>query len=197
MEPNISEIASEMEPEMTLPSEMTLEEVIAIVEILDRHEIEFYLDGGWCVDALLGKQIRPRANLHIAIQHKDSSDIREFLEEHGYSEIEREDTTKFDFSLRDDRSHQIDIYTYVFDAEGNHLYGIPYPFKAFSGSGSIDGHPVKCLSPEWIVLSHSYEFDEDDYHDVKAICQHFNIEMTLKHQEFERNLLENASPPAS
>ena len=52
--------------------EMTLHDVIEIVQLFDRHQIEFYVDGGWGVDALLGKQTRPHADLDIAIQHKDS-----------------------------------------------------------------------------------------------------------------------------
>jgi lincosamide nucleotidyltransferase A/C/D/E len=56
--------------------EMTLHDVIEIVQLFvgvaspfeNRHQIEFYVDGGWGVDALLGKQTRPHADLDIAIQ---------------------------------------------------------------------------------------------------------------------------------
>jgi lincosamide nucleotidyltransferase A/C/D/E len=175
--------------------EMTLHDVIEIVQLLDRHHIEFYVDGGWGVDALLGKQTRPHADLDIAIQHKDSPQVRILLKARGYSDVHRADRSDFNFVLGDDRGHQIDIHTYTFDASGNHMYGIPYPLESLTGTGSVDGYAVKCISPEWVVKFHTaYEFDEDDYHDVKAICQHFKIEMPSEYEAFERDLLNLKSP---
>jgi lincosamide nucleotidyltransferase A/C/D/E len=207
--------------------EMKLHDVIEIVQLFDQHHIEFYVDGGWGVDALLGKQTRPHADLDIAIQHKDSPQVRALLEARGYSDVHRADSSDFNFvlgrssrssdcirsinrgkSLNDEaqtsqnrfqhgtlprfieRIHQIDIHTYTFDAAGNHIYGIPYPLESLSGNGSMDGHPVKCISPEWVVKFHTaYQFDEDDYRDVKAICQHFDIKMPLEYEEFEHDFL--------
>lgn len=171
--------------------EMKLHDVIEIVQLFDRHHIEFYVDGGWGVDALLGKQTRPHADLDIAIQHKDSPQVRALLEVQGYSDVHRADSSDFNFVLGDRQGHQIDIHTYTFDAAGNHIYGVAYPLESLTGNGSVDGHPVKCISPEWVVKFHTaYQFDEDDYRDVKAICQHFNIKMPLEYEEFERNLLQ-------
>ena len=172
-------------------SEMTLHDVIEIVQLFNQYEIEFYVDGGWGVDALLKKQTRPHADLDIAIPHKDSPQVCALLKARGYSDVHRADSSDFNFVLGDRQGHQIDIHTYTFDAAGNHIYGIPYPLESLSGDGSMDGHPVKCISPEWVVKFHTaYQFDEDDYRDVKAICQHFNIKMPLEYEDFERDLLQ-------
>lgn len=171
--------------------EMILHDITEIVQLFNQHGIEFYVDGGWGVDALLGEQTRPHADLDIAIQHKDLPQVRALLEARGYSDVHRADSSDFNFVLDDYQGHQIDIHTYTFDAAGNHIYGIPYPLESLSGKGSVDGHPVKCISPEWVVKFHTaYEFDEDDYRDVKAICQHFNIKMPLEYEEFQRVLLQ-------
>ncbi|NJR51122.1 MAG: aminoglycoside nucleotidyltransferase [Leptolyngbyaceae cyanobacterium CSU_1_3] len=171
--------------------EMTLRNVIEIVQLLNQHRIEFYVDGGWGVDALLERQTRSHADLDIAIQHKDAQQVRTLLEARGYSDAHRADSSDFNFVLSDHQGHQIDIHTYTFDAADNHIYGIPYPLESLSGNGSVDGNPVKCISPEWVVKFHiAYQFDEDDYRDVKAICQHFNIEMPLEYEEFERVFLQ-------
>lgn len=170
--------------------EMKLHDVIEIVLLFDQHHIEFYVDGGWGVDALLGKQTRPHADLDIAIQHKDSPKVRALLEARGFSDVHCADSSDFNFVLGDHQSHQIDIHTYTFDAAGNHIYGILFPLESLSGNGSLDRHPVKCISPEWVVKFHTaYQFDEDDYRDVKAICQHFDIKMPLEYEEFERDFL--------
>jgi lincosamide nucleotidyltransferase A/C/D/E len=171
--------------------EMTAHNVIEIVQLLDRYCIGVYVDGGWGVDALLGKQTRTHADLDLAIEHKDSPQIRALLEARGYSNVYRDNSSDFNFVLGDDRGHQIDLHTYTFDAAGNHIYGIPYPLESLTGTGSVNGYIVKCISPEWVVKFHTgYQFDEDDYHDVKAICQYFKIEMPLEYQEFERALLQ-------
>jgi hypothetical protein len=38
--------------------EMTAQDVIAFVQLLNQHHIDVYIDGGWGVDALLGEQMR-------------------------------------------------------------------------------------------------------------------------------------------
>lgn len=171
--------------------EMALHDVVEIVQLFNQHGIEFYVDGGWGVDALLGEQTRPHTDLDIAIQHQDSMQVRTLLEARGYSEVDRDDSSDFNFVLSDHQGHQIDIHTYTFDTAGNHIYGVAYPLESLSGKGSLDGHSVKCISPDWVVKFHTaYQFDEDDYRDVKAICQHFNIKMPLEYEEFERAFLQ-------
>jgi hypothetical protein len=32
-----------------------------------------------------------------------------------------------------------------------------------------------------------YTFDENDYRDIRALCEHFNILMPLEYEEFEKN----------
>ena len=62
---------------------MTADDVIAFVQLLKRHDINLYIDGGWGVDALLGEQTRPHADLDIAVEHKDVPQIRALLEARG------------------------------------------------------------------------------------------------------------------
>jgi lincosamide nucleotidyltransferase A/C/D/E len=166
--------------------EMTANDVIEIVQLFNQHPIDFYIDGGWGVDALLGEQTRRHADLDIAIQHKDVAQIRALLEARGYKDVPRDDTRDCNFVLGDDQGHQIDIHSYTFDAAGNLVYGVAYPFDSLTGTGSVNKHPVKCISPEWMVKFHTgYTLDENDYHDVRALCQRFGLKMPLEYKEFE------------
>lgn len=166
--------------------EMTANDVIEIVQLFNQNHIEFYIDGGWGVDVLLGQQTRSHADLDIAVQHKDVPQIRALLEARGYSDIFRDDTSDCNFVLGDEQRHQIDVHSYRFDSAGNHIYGIAYPFDSLTGTGSVNGHPVKCISPECMVKFHTgYKFDNNDYCDVKALCQRFNIKIPLEYKEFE------------
>jgi lincosamide nucleotidyltransferase A/C/D/E len=171
---------------MDNPPLMPADEVIAFVKLLYEHNIEIILDGGWAVDALLGHQTRPHADLDIALQHKDVPQVRALLEARGYKDVPRDDTWECNFVLGDDAGHQVDFHSYTFDLEGNHIFGVKYPFDSLTGTGSIDEHPVKCISPEWMVKFHTgYKLDENDYRDVKALCERFGIEMPGEFNEFQ------------
>jgi lincosamide nucleotidyltransferase A/C/D/E len=166
--------------------EMTAQDVIEIVQLLNQNHIDVCIDGGWGVDALIGEQTRTHADLDIAVQHKDVAHIRTLLEARGYKEVPRDDTRDCNFVLGDDQGHQIDIHSYTFDSAGNHVDGIDYPHGSLDGTGSVNGYPVKCMSPEWMVKFHTgYNLDENDYHDVKVLCQRLGIKMPSEYEEFE------------
>jgi lincosamide nucleotidyltransferase A/C/D/E len=114
--------------------------------------------------------------------------IRALLEARGYQDWLRDDTRDCNFVMADDQGHQIDIHSYTFDSMDKHVYGIEYPYDSLSGYGKVNEYPVRCISPEWMVRFHTgYAFDENDYCDVKALCEHFDIPLPLEYKEFEKN----------
>lgn len=165
--------------------EMRAEDVIEFVQLLEQNHIEVIIDGGWGVDALLGEQTRRHGDLDIAVQHKDAAKIRALLEARGYRDVPRDDTRDCNFVLGDEQGRLVDFHTFTFDAEGNLVFGVEYPFDSLDGTGSILGYPVKCISPEWMVKFHTgYPLDENDYQDVKALCQRFGLEIPPEYAEF-------------
>ncbi|MBN1536312.1 MAG: nucleotidyltransferase family protein [Anaerolineales bacterium] len=166
--------------------EMSVDDVVEIIQQFNQHHIEFYIDGGWGVDALLGEQTRSHSDLDIAVQHKDVPQIRALLEAKGFTDVPRDDTRDCNFVLGDDRGRLIDIHSYTFDEQGNIIFGVPYPFDSLTGNGLVNDHPVKCISPEWMVKFHTgYPLDENDYHDVKVLCQRFGIGLPPEYEIFE------------
>lgn len=162
---------------------MTACDVIEIVHLFHQNHIELYIDGGWGVDALLGEQTRPHSDLDIAVQHRDVAKIRALLEANGYQDVPRGDTWECNFVLGDDRGRQVDIHSYTFDAAGRHVYGVAYPSASLTGSGLINGYPVKCISPEWLVKFHTgYPLRQKDFHDVQALCQRFGIALPAEYE---------------
>ncbi len=165
-------------------TEMTSADVIDFYTKLENLGIKIWIDGGWAVDALLGKQTRPHADLDIVIQQKDIQKARELLEAQGYTDVERDDTSAWNFVLGDDKGHEIDFHAFVFDDKGNGLYGpiekgVMYPAASLSGTGTINGHTVRCISPEYMVKFISpwlYKLREKDFKDVSALCERFGID---------------------
>jgi lincosamide nucleotidyltransferase A/C/D/E len=164
---------------------MKAKEVAALIGLLEENGLEVYVDGGWAVDALLGEQTREHKDLDIALPHKQVSILREALSNRGYREQPSNDSWECNFVLGDGQGREIDVHSYTLDDDGNHVSGVAYSRKHFAGTGLIDGQPVRCISPEWLVQFHSgYELDENDYRDVKALCDRFGIALPDEYRRF-------------
>ncbi|MBI9051382.1 MAG: nucleotidyltransferase family protein [Anaerolineaceae bacterium] len=170
------------------PTQMTAQDVIHILKLLAQHKIEVVVDGGWGVDALLGQQTRPHEDLDMAVNHRDVPKIWELFTAMGYREIVRDDSWECNFVLGDEHGHVLDFHSCTFDEDGNNIFGVDYAFESWQGYGMIDGCQVKCIPPEWMVKFHTgYALDENDYHDVKLLCQKFNIPVPDEYDGFLEN----------
>lgn len=166
---------------------MTAEDALHLLELFAQNNIEIWVDGGWGVDALLGEQTRLHTDLDIAIPHQAVPALRALLTERGYKDVPRDDSWECNFVLGDDHGREVDVHSCAFDADGNNIFGVAYPFDSLKGSGVINGYPVKCVTPEWMVKFHTgYPLDENDYHDVKLLCRKFGIEIPPEYDEFVR-----------
>ena len=161
--------------------EMTATDVIKFNIDLEKSGIAIWIDGGWGVDALLGKQTRLHADLDIAIEQKYLKKAVGLLEKHGYQNVPHDDTCPWNFVLGDNKGHEIDFHVIVIDDNGNGIYGPPekgemYPAGALVGQGRIKKHPVKCIAPDYMVKFHTgYKLRESDYQDIGALCKKFRI----------------------
>jgi len=165
---------------------MTSIDVIDLYKKLDALGIKIWIDGGWGVDALLGKQTRLHEDLDIALQQKDVPKLCELLEAEGYREVKRDN--QWNFVLGDDKGRKVDLHAVVFHDLGNIVEGIPYPPASLTGTGSIDGHTVRCISADYQVKSHSgYELRDKDFKDVSALCDRFVIEYPEEFRHFKKS----------
>jgi lincosamide nucleotidyltransferase A/C/D/E len=165
--------------------EMAAKDVLDVVRLFEENGIEVIIDGGWGVDALLGEQTRIHADLDIAMPHRYVPLARRLLETRGYIDIPQADTRECNFVLGDERGHRVDFHSYTFNQQGSLTFGVPYPPESLTGKGSIAGEPVRCITPEWMVKFHTgYKLDENDYHDVAALCRRFGIDLPEEYKPF-------------
>jgi lincosamide nucleotidyltransferase A/C/D/E len=169
---------------------MIAADVINLYTELEKLGITIWIDGGWGVDALLGEQTRPHQDLDITVQQKDVPKLRQLLQARGYKNIKLEGARPWNFVLGDENGREIDFHVIVIDERGNGQYGPTekgemYPAASLTGTGSIDGRTVKCISPEWMVKFHSgYKVMEKDFRDVSALCRKFGIELPEAFAQF-------------
>jgi lincosamide nucleotidyltransferase A/C/D/E len=172
---------------MELPELMPPEDAVWIIRLLEDHHIDVWVDGGWAVDALLGDQTRPHSDLDIVVQQADVPLMRSLLEARGFTDVQRDDTSAWNFVLGDHRGQLVDVHVIVFDSCGNGIYGPAengeiYPAGSLEGVGVIAGRRVRrgvrCVTPEALVRFHTgYELDDNDRRDVLALCERFGIEV--------------------
>jgi lincosamide nucleotidyltransferase A/C/D/E len=167
-------------------NEMPASTVLSLLALFEHHAIEVHVDGGWGVDALLGVQTRRHEDLDIAVPHKYVPQLRELLAARGYEEVPRPDSWECNFVLGDAQGHLVDVHSYTFDENGKNIFGVAYEPRHLTGSGTIEGHPVKCPPPDIMVEFHTgYEVDENDYQDVKALCKWFGLALPKEYEKFE------------
>ena len=156
-----------------------------IIQLLEQNELEVYVDGGWAVDALLGGETRAHDDLDIAIPHKHVPHLRALLSARGFQEQVRDDSWECNFVLADQNNRRLDVHSYALDAQGRNIYGVAYVAEHLTGKGAINGYPVRCISAEWLVRFHTgYQLDQNDYHDVRLLCERFGIPIPDEYRIF-------------
>ena len=59
--------------------------------------------------------------------------------------------------------------------------------EQLTGRGVIGGYPVRCIPPEWLVTFHTgYELDDNDWHDVRRLCERFQIAVPDEYLKFRK-----------
>jgi len=170
--------------------EVSADDVIKFLGRMEYLDIKVWIVGGWGVDALLGTQSRAHDDLDIVIQRKDTAVACRVLEENGFTNIPRPDTSAWNFVMGDNLGREIDFHVVMFDENGDGLYGAPGKEVVFPPAGSlydegeIARHKVSCLTPEFTVKDHTgYKLREKDYHDVGLLCRKFNLAIPEEYRD--------------
>lgn len=160
---------------------MSPDDVLAVLDLLEGAGVRVWVDGGWGVDALVGRQTRPHADLDLALALADVATARSLLTRVlGYVVFANEMPTRLE--MKDPGGRGVDLHPLVFGAEGNGRQALPdgtwgiYPNADLRGTGVIAGRQVSCLTPELQVRFHlGYPPDKADRHDVVLLCRAFGM----------------------
>lgn len=152
---------------------MPVEAVLAVVDALERAGVRAWLDGGWGVDALVGRQTRSHRDLDLALDVRDEDAALTALRTLGYEIETDERPTRVELAAPGER--WVDLHPLTFEACGDGIQRGPagerwvYPADGFA-TGSLAGRPVACISAAQQVLFHSgYDLREQDRHDLALL----------------------------
>ena len=161
---------------------MKAEHVLTIYNLLKGEDINIWIDGGWCVDALLGEQTREHPDLDIAVDRKDEESLRTLLDLYGYHEVPHKDSSAWNYILENRENKKIDVHVFEFDKTGSNIYGIKYPKDSLRGLGKIAGQKVNCIAPEWMFkFKTAYEPKPKDLLDVNALAKKYDYSVPGTH----------------
>jgi lincosamide nucleotidyltransferase A/C/D/E len=153
---------------------------LALLVALAAGNIPVWLDGGWCIDALLGEQNRAHDDLDLVASIDNVAVIERALGSIGYATAG--DGLPSHFELVDPEGRQVDVHPVTFSSAGG-SYDMGggkvwvYPAAGFAGSGTILGRAVPCLTPEVMLICHSTGYALDDVHerDVLRLCERYSL----------------------
>lgn len=172
--------------------DMTVDALVSLLQLFELAALETWLDGGWGVDALLGKQTRPHKDVDLLVRVTDLSKLDAFLGSRGF--FRRPDGTPSNYVLADGHGLEVDIHAIEFDSLGNGLYRMSdgniwvYPATGFHGRGMVGGVEVRCLSPETQVVCHAHGYTpvEKDLRDMALLHARFGVALPPQLQPAQR-----------
>ncbi len=154
----------------------------ALVGALHAHGLAACICGGWAVDALVGEQTRPHADLDLWVDAADTHGLFIALADQGIDRIYPWPGDRpWNFVMHDGRSRRVDLHLYErLDDHRLHYGSVVAPFlfddRDVSGRGEIAGLPVLCEAPEFALANRTgYELRDTDRHDVAVLCHHFGL----------------------
>lgn len=164
-----------------MAEEATQAQVVAFLQAV--RPLTVWIDGGWGVDALLGRQTRPHADLDVVIDCRDLAELDAGLAAHGYRRAGRRDGHVFVSGT----GLEVDVHAVGFDPRGYGCFALPegdewpFPPSAFTGVGVIGGVAVRCLSAEAQVHCHAqgYQPQARDLADMAALQRTFGVVLPL------------------
>ena len=180
---------------------MKSEEVGELYSGLLAQGVQIWVDGGWGIDALLGRQTRPHKDFDAIAAFEDLPALTRFLSGRGFTLkliweenlwlpcdellalIGREHPAvevATAFVLHDDAGHELDFHVVRFDEHGRGMpawnSALVFPSDAFAGTGSVGGTSVRCLSAETQMRTHTgYALKESDVHDLGLLHERFGL----------------------
>jgi len=162
---------------------MTLGDVVQIIDGLDKAGVKVWVDGGWCIDALVGRELREHTDLDIAISRQDEKALQDWLVAQGYTERPSPDKSAWNYVVGDDKGRIIDIHVFEFDSDGKHIYGTEYPRESLVGRSTLGGIEINCIPPEWMFrFKTGYSPAEKDIIDVRALADKYGYEIPATHR---------------
>ncbi len=157
-------------------------DVLGALDALDRAGVTAWVDGGWGIDALVGRETRAHGDLDLVIAAGQREHAEQALAALGYRPDVAERPGLPARAVLRDGTRQIDLHPVTFGAGGEGWQSLGdgswglYPAEGLAGTGTIGGRPVRCLTADLQLHHHlGYPPRPSDHHDLELLARHFGL----------------------
>jgi lincosamide nucleotidyltransferase A/C/D/E len=152
---------------------MALAEVLVVLQALDIVGCRHWLEGGWGVDALVGRQTRPHRDLDVDFDAAYEAEALAALQELGY--VVETDWRPNRVELVAPARGWIDLHPLLLDEDGSaRQAALDEGYHRFDRSwftvGELGGRPVPCVTAQaQRLFREGYEHRPVDRHDLDLL----------------------------
>jgi len=155
------------------------DQVLELLDWLNDEGIRAWVDGGWGVDVLLGKQTREHADLDLVVDVADLDRIVAYLTSEGFEVVRDWLPTAIAFAHQDGRAVDLHPVELAADGGGDQIQrdGVTRFRYDPPTTGRLGGREVPCCTLQTQFASHlGYDPQEADIADMRALAEHFNVD---------------------
>ena len=151
----------------------TKEDLMTIINLLENANIKYWIDGGWGVDILAGKQTRNHRDIDVDFDAQHTEELLKILLKYGY-EVDT-DWKPVRIELYSEKYGYLDIHPFILNEDGTSkqadLEGGFYEFeKDFFSNAIFEGKTIPCISLKGQKIFHSgYELRDKDKKDIAIL----------------------------
>ena len=151
----------------------TKEDLMTIINLLENANIKYWIDGGWGVDILAGKQTRNHRDIDVNFDAQHTEKLLNLLFEYGYK-IDT-DWKPVRIELYSEKYGYLDIHPFILNEDGTSkqadLEGGFYEFeKDFFSNDIFEVITIPCISLNGQKIFHSgYELRDKDKQDIAVL----------------------------
>ena len=151
----------------------TKEDLMTIINLLEDSNIKYWIDGGWGVDILAGKQTRNHRDIDVDFDAQHTEELLKILLKYGY-EVDT-DWKPVRIELYSEKYGYLDIHPFILNEDGTSkqadLEGGFYEFeKDFFSNAIFEGKTIPCISLKGQKIFHSgYELRDKDNQDISVL----------------------------
>lgn len=153
---------------------VTEENLFYILDLFEKLEIAYWLDGGWGVDVLTGQQNREHRDIDIDFDAKFTETVIAELKKFGY--VVDTDWMPARMELKHPEYGYLDIHPINFNSDNRAItqanpFGEDFSFeKEWFSSTKYKRRKIPCISKEAQLLFHAgYELTDKDHFDINNL----------------------------
>jgi lincosamide nucleotidyltransferase A/C/D/E len=149
------------------------EDLLEILDLLDSLNIRYWIEGGWGVDILLGKENREHRDIDVDFDGEYTGILLDALNRRGF--VITTDWSPSRIELHHTKLGFIDIHPLIIQEDGSAKQADPqggwYEFKAEGFSSALfEGRLIPCITAQAQKCFHKgYELREIDLIDLKNL----------------------------